>query len=109
MKQSISRRELLQSGSVVGLSTLWPSVLWADIKDIPRSDYGFATTADEVAAGIDLSGKTVLITGCNSGLGYESMRVMTARVTTLKGAEAGVYYVEALPSYYLDSGEPAGI
>ncbi|GEM_PF-724572 len=34
---------------------------------------------------------------------------MTARVTTLKGPEAGAYYVEALPSYYLDSGEPAGI
>ena len=33
---------------------------------------------------------------------------MTARVTTLKGAEAGLYYVEALPSYYLDKDEPAG-
>lgn len=33
---------------------------------------------------------------------------MTARATTLKGADAGVYYVEALPNYYLDSGEPAG-
>ena len=34
---------------------------------------------------------------------------MTARVTTLKGADAGAYYVEALPNYYLDSGEPNGI
>ena len=34
---------------------------------------------------------------------------MTARVTTLKGSEAGAYYVEALPSYYLDSGEPKGV
>ncbi len=33
---------------------------------------------------------------------------MTSRVTTLKGAEAGAYYVEALPSYYLDSDEPPG-
>ncbi len=31
---------------------------------------------------------------------------VTVRVTTLKGPEAGAYYVEALPSYYLDSGEP---
>ncbi len=31
---------------------------------------------------------------------------VTVRVTTLKGPEAGVYYVEALPSYYLDNGEP---
>ena len=34
---------------------------------------------------------------------------MTARVTTLKGADAGAYYVEALPNYYLDSGEPKGV
>lgn len=33
---------------------------------------------------------------------------MTARVTTLKGADAGRYYIEALPSYYLSSGEPPG-
>jgi NAD(P)-dependent dehydrogenase (short-subunit alcohol dehydrogenase family) len=79
MLQRISRRTLIQSGSAVGLATLWPFSIHADIGEVPRSDYGFATTADEVAAGIDLSGKTVLITGCNSGLGYESMRVMAAR------------------------------
>ncbi|MCB0922880.1 MAG: relaxase domain-containing protein, partial [Actinobacteria bacterium] len=30
-------------------------------------------------------------------------------MTTLKGADAGAYYVEALPNYYLDSGEPRGV
>ena len=35
--------------------------------------------------------------------------VVTVRVTTLKGADAGSYYVEQLPNYYLDSGEPRGI
>jgi conjugative relaxase-like TrwC/TraI family protein len=34
---------------------------------------------------------------------------MTVRVTTLNGPEAGVYYVEQLPSYYLQSGEPRGV
>jgi len=72
----ISRRRFLETGSALGVSALLPSSLWANIDAIPRSDYGFATTADEVVAGMDLSGKTVLITGCNSGLGYESMRVM---------------------------------
>lgn len=33
---------------------------------------------------------------------------MTVRVTTLKGADAGAYYVEALPSYYLQAEEPPG-
>ena len=34
---------------------------------------------------------------------------MTVRVTTLKGAGAGAYYVEALPNYYLDADEPRGV
>jgi conjugative relaxase-like TrwC/TraI family protein len=33
---------------------------------------------------------------------------VTVRVTTLKGTEAGCYYAERLPSYYLDGGEPPG-
>ena len=34
---------------------------------------------------------------------------VTVRVTTLKGADAGAYYVEQLPNYYLQSGEPRGV
>ncbi len=34
---------------------------------------------------------------------------VTVRATTLKGAAAGAYYVEALPNYYLDADEPRGI
>ncbi len=33
---------------------------------------------------------------------------MTVRVTTLKGAGAGRYCTEHLPSYYLDGDEPPG-
>ena len=33
---------------------------------------------------------------------------MTVRVNSLKGADAGHYYTERLPSYYLDGGEPPG-
>ena len=35
--------------------------------------------------------------------------VVTVRVTTLKGPDAGDYYIAQLPNYYLDSGEPRGI
>ena len=35
--------------------------------------------------------------------------MVTVRVTTLKGFGVGSYYVEQLPNYYLDSGEPRGI
>ena len=34
---------------------------------------------------------------------------MTVRVSTLKGCDAGAYYVEQLPNYYLQSGEPRGV
>ena len=34
---------------------------------------------------------------------------MTVRVTALKGADAGDYYVKQLPNYYLKPGEPRGI
>jgi WW domain-containing oxidoreductase len=33
-------------------------------------------TAEQVLQGIDLHGKTVLLTGCNSGLGFETLRVL---------------------------------
>ena len=35
--------------------------------------------------------------------------LVTVRVTTLKGPSAGAYYVEQLPAYYLDAGEPRGV
>ncbi|MEO0463102.1 MAG: SDR family NAD(P)-dependent oxidoreductase [Pseudomonadota bacterium] len=42
------------------------------------SEFGKLSTADDVLAGIDLSGTRVLITGANSGLGKESARAMAA-------------------------------
>ncbi len=41
--------------------------------------FGYASTAEEVTAGLNLAGKTVLVTGCNSGLGQETMRVLALR------------------------------
>src|SRR5688500_18976241 len=36
-------------------------------------------TAEDVTAGLNLSGKTAVITGCNSGIGLETMRVLALR------------------------------
>jgi WW domain-containing oxidoreductase len=40
---------------------------------------GFTSTAEEATAGCDLSGRTMLVTGCNSGLGHETIRVLALR------------------------------
>jgi WW domain-containing oxidoreductase len=45
----------------------------------PRSRFTRRSTAEDVTRGRDLTGKTVLITGSNSGLGLESMRVLARR------------------------------
>ncbi|MBK6461590.1 MAG: SDR family oxidoreductase [Myxococcales bacterium] len=43
--------------------------------------FGFSSTAEEVTEGLSLAGKTMVVTGCNSGIGME-----TARVLALRGA-----------------------
>lgn len=43
------------------------------------SEFGWGSTTDEVLADKDLSGRTVFITGANSGLGQETARAMAAR------------------------------
>lgn len=45
------------------------------------SQFGAKTTAEQVTVGIDLTGRTALVTGANSGVGAE-----TARVLALRGA-----------------------
>ena len=43
------------------------------------------STAEQVTAGLDLTGKTILVTGCNSGLGFESTRVLAMRGARIIG------------------------
>ncbi|MBV1858060.1 MAG: SDR family NAD(P)-dependent oxidoreductase [Nannocystaceae bacterium] len=41
--------------------------------------FGYSSTAEAVSDGVDLSGKTFLLTGCSSGLGAETLRVLGLR------------------------------
>ncbi|RPH98615.1 MAG: SDR family oxidoreductase [Lysobacterales bacterium] len=52
----------------------------------PRSRFNRRSTAEQVTAELDLAGRTVLITGCASGLGLESMRVLALRGAHVIGA-----------------------
>lgn len=43
------------------------------------SGFGYGSTASEVTQGIDLKGRTFLVTGTTSGLGLETVRVLSER------------------------------
>jgi len=53
--------------------------LIALLKGSGPSGFGYGSTAEEATHGIDLSGKTFLLTGCNAGLGLETLRVLSLR------------------------------
>ncbi len=50
-----------------------------------KSGFGYNSTAEEVTEGLSLDGKTMLVTGCNSGLGLETMRVLAMRGARVVG------------------------
>ena len=103
---SVSRRQVLKLG-VAGAAVPALSACGDDGPEItidkrfPSGPFGAQSTAEEVTFGVDLSGQTALVTGCNSGLGYETMRVLALRGAhvlgtgrTLEKAQAACVTVE---------------
>lgn len=46
---------------------------------VPVGPFGRESTAEEVTKGLDLTGKTYLVTGATGGLGFETIRVLALR------------------------------
>ena len=81
MPYTLDRRQLLQRMAVFSILAALPRSILADMISAPppRSRFKGNSTAEDVTEGIDLSGQTIAITGANSGLGYETMRVLAMR------------------------------
>jgi WW domain-containing oxidoreductase len=59
--------------------------LYQHLKPNGPSGFGYGSTAQDVTAGLSLAGKTMLVTGCNSGLGQETLRVLALRGAKVVG------------------------
>jgi WW domain-containing oxidoreductase len=59
--------------------------LYSLLKPNGPSGFGYGSTAEEVTDGLSLRGKTLLVTGCNSGLGLETLRVLALRGARVLG------------------------
>lgn len=77
----LRRRQFLHYMATVSILSALPTSVLAQIitRQPPRSPFNSSSTAEEVTEGLDLSGLTIAITGANSGLGYETMRVLALR------------------------------
>jgi len=91
-----SRRGMLAGSMAATLLSALPTRLFAAMTEyqpaVPgrrapsASAFDGHSTAEDVTDGIDLSGKVALVTGCNSGLGFETMRVLALRGAHVIGA-----------------------
>jgi NAD(P)-dependent dehydrogenase (short-subunit alcohol dehydrogenase family) len=83
MSPNISRRRFIQGASTAAAISVMPGCGEDEPVErpagVPVGPFDAESTAEEVTAGIDLSGKTAVVTGANSGLGYETMRVLALR------------------------------
>ncbi len=66
-----------------------------ETKGVPRSSFDDNSTAEDVTAGLDLSGKLAVVTGCTSGIGFETMRVLAKRGAYVVGTSRSLERAQA--------------
>lgn len=80
------------------------------------SGFGYGSTASEVLEGLDLSGKTYLLTGCNSGIGKASLEAlsragahMIAAARTVEKATAATQGLSEITPVACELSEPESV
>lgn len=93
---TIDRRQFLQvaGGTVVAMQMGGCGRSRFPVSDVPVSKFDADATAEEVTAGLNLSGKYAVVTGCTSGIGYETMRVLASRGAVVVGTSRSLERAE---------------
>lgn len=65
------------------------------VPGVPRSPWDESATAEQVTEGVDLTGKLAVVTGCTSGIGFETMRVLAKRGAYVLGTSRWLERAEA--------------
>ncbi len=80
---ALNRRQFIQTFAATAAASSLPACSGEERvvidTSLPVGSYNARSTAEEVTRDIDLTGKTALVTGCNSGIGFETMRVLALR------------------------------
>ncbi|MBB2931959.1 SDR family NAD(P)-dependent oxidoreductase [Paraburkholderia silvatlantica] len=59
--------------------------LFALFKSAGPTGFGYGSTAEQITEGLSLAGRSILVTGCNSGIGRETCRVLALRGALVLG------------------------